>query len=92
VSEDRTLPRIVLAGDDTFATVKVTPRCSVDGVEVDITDPDHHVCVTDDAGAIVKKATAREAHDEWKLRYDAFQAAEQAKIAAAAAEPAPDQP
>lgn len=52
--EDRTLPRIPLVlSDPQPVGVKVTPTCMVCGTVVpDLTDPKHHVCVPDDAGAV----------------------------------------
>jgi len=52
MTEDRTLPKIPLAVADTAPGVKVIPRCDACGTVVDLSDPNHHVCVPDAAGDV----------------------------------------
>jgi hypothetical protein len=73
------MPRIPSPPIADGVPTKVTPVCSVCGTAVpDLTDPKHHVCVSDGAGGFTKTTRDVAAHD-WQTKEDAFRAAEKAK-------------
>ncbi|HEV8670955.1 MAG TPA: hypothetical protein VGS01_09505 [Candidatus Limnocylindria bacterium] len=93
--DDPTLPRVPVVLDVAQPEgVKVAPRCSMCGTEVpDLTDPKHHVCVPDPAGAVetpegkFTKSTLDESTKAWEKTEAEFRAAEDAAAADAAKDP-----